>query len=96
MTEREQVIANLLFMKRDVLEGSDKDQTIDRAIELLTAQCSKWVKITGMEPPEYAGRYTCERCGWRDHPYNKNERHPYCPGCGAYMTNNDGLVGGNA
>lgn len=57
---------------------------------------SKWVKITGMAPPEMAGKFMCERCGWRDHPYNKNARHPYCPGCGAYMTNNDGLVGGNA
>lgn len=35
MTEREQVIANLLFMKRDCLEGSDNDKTIDRAVKLL-------------------------------------------------------------
>jgi len=38
MTEREQVIANLLFMKRDCLEGSDTDQTIDRAVKLLKEQ----------------------------------------------------------
>ena len=38
MTEREQVIANLLYMKRDCLEGSDTDQTIDRAVKLLKAQ----------------------------------------------------------
>lgn len=55
---------------------------------------SKWVKMKGMMPPEFAGRYECERCGWRDHPYNKTAKHPYCPGCGAYMENNDGLVGG--
>ena len=38
MTEREQVIANLLYLKRDYLEGSDADKTIDRAIELLKQQ----------------------------------------------------------
>lgn len=38
MTEREQVIANLLFMKKDCLEGSDNDKTIDRAVKLLKEQ----------------------------------------------------------
>lgn len=38
MTEREQVIANLLYMKRDCLEGSDTYQTIDRAVKLLKEQ----------------------------------------------------------
>lgn len=43
MTEREQVIANLLYMKRDCLEGSDTDNTIDRAIALLKEP--DWVKV---------------------------------------------------
>jgi hypothetical protein len=38
MNEREQVISNLLYMKRDCLEGSDTDKTLDRAIALLKAQ----------------------------------------------------------
>lgn len=38
MTEREQVISNLLYMKRDCLEGSDNDKTIDRAVKLLKEQ----------------------------------------------------------
>lgn len=38
MTEREQVIANLLYMKRDCLEGSGNDKTIDRAVKLLKEQ----------------------------------------------------------
>ena len=38
MTEREQVIANLLYMKRDCMEGSYTDQTIDRAVKLLKEQ----------------------------------------------------------
>ena len=35
MNEREQVIANLLYMKRDYLEESDADKTLDREIALL-------------------------------------------------------------
>lgn len=35
MTEREQIIANLLYMKRDCLEGSDTDKTLDSAVEFL-------------------------------------------------------------
>ena len=38
MTEQEQVIANLLFMKKDCLEDSDNDRTIDRAVKLLKEQ----------------------------------------------------------
>lgn len=38
MTEREQVIAELLYLKRDCLEGSATDQTLDKTIALLKAQ----------------------------------------------------------
>ena len=38
MTEREQVIAELLYLKHDCLEGSSTDQTLDKAIALLKAQ----------------------------------------------------------
>lgn len=38
MTDLEQVIAELLYLKRDTLEGSPTDKTIDKAIALLKAQ----------------------------------------------------------
>jgi hypothetical protein len=38
MIEREQVIAELLYLKHDCLEGSATDQTLDKAIALLKAQ----------------------------------------------------------
>ena len=38
MTEREQVIAELQYLKHDCLEGSATDQTLDKAIALLKAQ----------------------------------------------------------
>ena len=38
MTEREQVISELQYLKHDCLEGSATDQTLDKAIALLKAQ----------------------------------------------------------
>lgn len=38
MTKREQVIAELRYLKHDCLEGSATDQTIDKAIALLEEQ----------------------------------------------------------
>lgn len=38
MTEREQVIAELMYLKRDCLEGYATDDTLNKAIALLKAQ----------------------------------------------------------
>jgi hypothetical protein len=38
MTEREQVIAELMYLKRDCLEGSATDDTLNKAIALIKAQ----------------------------------------------------------
>lgn len=46
MTEREQVIAELLYLKHDCLEGSATDQTLDKALALLKAQEPMLVKHT--------------------------------------------------
>lgn len=58
MNEREQVISNLLYMKRDCLEGSDTDKTLDRAIALLKAQEQDFKKII-----EKGNVYECPWCG---------------------------------
>ena len=50
MNEREQVISNLLYMKRDCLEGSDTDKTLDRAIALLKAQEPGWISVKDRLP----------------------------------------------
>jgi hypothetical protein len=50
MTEREQVIAELLYLKHDCLEGSATDQTLNKAIALLKAQepmVMTWQDIIG-------------------------------------------------
>lgn len=38
MTNTEQTVANLLYLKRDYLMGSDNDRAIDKAIALIEAQ----------------------------------------------------------
>ena len=50
MTEREQVIAELLYLKHDCLEGSATDQTLDKAIAMLKAQepmVATWQDVIG-------------------------------------------------
>ena len=78
MTEREQVIANLLYMKRDCLEGSDTDQTIDRAVKLLKEQEPRvmtleevkqakgrdvWLELSGIFAETALTAATIEGCG---------------------------------
>lgn len=38
MTNTEQTVANLLYLKRDYLMGSDNDRAIDKATALIKAQ----------------------------------------------------------
>lgn len=84
MSEREQVIAELLYLKRDCLEGSATDQTIDKAIALLEAEepvvrcaeCRHCFDLGGdpMEPYDGESEWYCDRwdtetsARWKD-PY---------------------------
>ena len=50
---------------------------------------AKWIKLTGMAPPEYHGHKICSVCE-SFAPYNpihpwREMLTPYCPGCGAEM-----------
>lgn len=63
------------------------------AVELLKDR-GRWVKLTGMAPPEYHGHKVCSLCDCMA-PYNplhvgREMLTPYCPGCGAKM---EGEVG---
>lgn len=45
-----------------------------------------WIKITGMRPPEYAGRHVCSECGGMALENRMREvLSEYCPYCGAKM-----------
>ena len=76
MTDLEQVIAELQFMKRDVLEDSDKDITLNKAIALLKEQ--EAVKPIKKDAVEITARYGYEcPCGG---PLLIGQ--PYCANCG--------------
>lgn len=50
----------------------------------------KWIKPTGMMPPEYHGHYECSECGFwamRDwaKPWKGVVLSKFCGGCGAEM-----------
>lgn len=56
----------------------------------------KWVKMTGMMPPEYFGHYECSECGWHlsHHDKTKENELGFCPNCGAIMDGDDGYKNG--
>lgn len=49
----------------------------------------RWVKMTGMMPPEYHGHYECSECQWHvkglRNSWTREEEMNYCPNCGAKM-----------
>lgn len=74
----------------------DKDEVIDLLNDLPTARferkTGKWIKPTGMMPPEYHGHYECSECGaWAGRPWYKPWSgvvlSRYCPECGIKMEN---------
>lgn len=67
MTEREQVIAELLYLKHDCLEGSATDQTLDKALSLLKVQ----------EPVKPNGeQYQCNKCKFYQGVHNVRGHAP--------------------
>lgn len=67
------------------------ENDIKKLKKLPTAQperTGKWIKPTGMMPPEYNGVYRCSECGeiamrdWKRHCQTLTN---YCPNCGAKM-----------
>lgn len=49
----------------------------------------RWIKMTGMMPPEYHGHYCCSECEWHmnglRNSWTREEELSYCPNCGAMM-----------
>ena len=62
---------------------------LTQSIDAEPIRHGKWIKMTGMMPPEFHGHYECSECGWhlagiRD-TKNHEENFSYCPNCGAKM-----------
>lgn len=56
------------------------------AADVKSVRHGRWVKMTGMMPPEFHGHYSCSECDW----FCKNQsvketEFDFCPGCGAKM-----------
>ena len=60
----------------------EKVPTVDAA----PVKHGRWMKMTGMMPPEYVGHYECSVCQWHGSHHNATEReYRFCPRCGAKM-----------
>ena len=69
-------ISTMMMEARTLLKRQDKT--------------GRWVKMTGMMPPEYHGHYECSECGWHGKAYDRIEtRFKHCPECGTRMVNGD-------
>ena len=90
MTEHEQVIAELMYLKRDCLEGSATDDTLNKAIALLKAQEPltaevKWQERHRKRYRQYTGfdamgdEHTVAVCE------ESEGREPYCGKCSAQL-----------
>lgn len=75
-------LANHLGVKA-IVEQIDRMPTIESE-----RKTGRWVKATGMMPPEHTGRHCCSECDefapvdWKTH---KEELTDYCPHCGLKM-----------
>ena len=58
-------------------------------IEAEPVRHGRWIKMTGMMPPEYHGHYECSECHWHmkgiRSSWTREEELTYCPNCGAIM-----------
>lgn len=59
------------------------------AVDAVPVVHGRWVKMTGMMPPEYHGHYECSECQWHmkglRNSWTREEELSYCPNCGAKM-----------
>ena len=74
-----------LLDKEQVQLLIDKQPTLD----VVPVVHGRWVKMTGMMPPEYHGHYECSECQWHmkglRNSWTREEELSYCPNCGAKM-----------
>lgn len=59
------------------------------AVDAAPVVHGRWIKMTGMMPPEYHGHYQCSKCAWHmkglRNSWTREEEFAYCPNCGAKM-----------
>lgn len=79
-----------LFFDKDYLVAKIMKQP---AVDAAPVVHARWIKMTGMMPPEYHGHYMCSNCEWHmkglRNSWTREEELSYCPGCGARMDGGD-------
>lgn len=77
--------ADVVFSRVDICVILDDAPIVDAE----PVRHGRWVKMTGMLPPEYHGHYCCSECEWHmkglRNSWTREEELLYCPNCGAKM-----------
>lgn len=64
-----------------------------KSVDAEPVRHGRWIKMTGMLPPEYHGHYYCSECQWHmrgiRNSWTREEELLYCPNCGARMEADD-------
>lgn len=85
---REEAVKALIANIDDVAEAFIRLEKLP-AVDAVPVVHGRWVKMTGMMPPEYHGHYECSECQWHlkglRNSWTREEELSYCPGCGARM-----------
>lgn len=94
----EYLMTNMGWHDEDGYEVDDADEKREAitdlvngipAVDITPVRHGKWVKMTGMMPPEYHGHYECSECQWHmkglRNSWTREEELTYCPNCGAKM-----------
>ena len=76
-----------------IAEPKCRQRLLDDALALLKeskpVKHGRWIKMTGMMPPEYHGHYECSECQWHmkgiRSSWTREEELAYCPNCGVIM-----------
>ena len=90
------VLALLKAQEPRVMAGAELIEGIRKAPIILKPNMDtapvvhgRWIKMTGMMPPEYHGHYECSECQWHmkglRNSWTREEELSYCPNCGAKM-----------
>ena len=88
LISRAAAVRALASSNGDYLDALERLEKIP-AVDAVPVVHGRWVKMTGMMPPEYHGHYECSECGWHmkglRNSWTREEEMTYCPNCGALM-----------
>jgi DNA-directed RNA polymerase subunit RPC12/RpoP len=81
---------NEKFCIAQIMKWLRKENDSECTVDVVPVKHGRWIKMTGMMPPEYHGHYECSECGWHmkglRNSWTREEEMAYCPHCGAAMT----------